>query len=737
MAIEHPCDTNIPATASSPAISDRTQVIYGEENALRIELQVFKRARSRIDAFFDKNGPTIALGDQFLKTSTDLVGRGIKLRFITEITKENIATCKELADHAEIRHLEGGRGNFELSESEYVSAGASQEGKKIRQLLYSCDEVLVEQQRYLFDVLWSKSTTSSARFAELESSESTLQETKIIRGSNEIMRVALAFLQRSTTSYLLAASDKRPQKDPKASIDFIVGLMKQNHKFKFKLVTDIQKENIEYNKKLIENGVDVKHLERNRIAFAVSKDEYMAAELAAIEEQVASGAELPSEMIWSNRTDIASQANQVFEMMWNTATPAESRIKQLEQGIEPEETRLFDDIKEVYRIGAKMTEECKNEVLMILASDRTVLRNSTQYEQLAQKQRQTGLKIRILSPSLNPDALHILPQAEWKRVEPMKVSISIYDRGKMFITQYTDSDAKTTQKAVYSNIYTTNEQTITGMVSVFEALWRESELREAEESIRRELTHSLAKEERSRRQAQLLQDILTHDIRNFNQVSMLSAELLKERLSSIGDKEGQDLADNLLDSIEGATSLVERGKKLGKILSEENPELYPVNIAEALQKSLTLVRQATPDKILREDTLLSKSSRLGAEKPYAIADDLLDEVFTNVFSNAAKYTEGPVVPIKIRISESDGYWKISISDEGVGIPEAMRDKIFERYVAGARGSGLGMSIIHALVVNRYGGKVVVADQYSLKDKGTTIELWLRSAAMPNVDHAVR
>jgi hypothetical protein len=42
---------------------------------------------------------------------------GVKLRFITEITKDNVGRCKDTMKIAELRHLEGVRGNFAVTRS--------------------------------------------------------------------------------------------------------------------------------------------------------------------------------------------------------------------------------------------------------------------------------------------------------------------------------------------------------------------------------------------------------------------------------------------------------------------------------------------------------------------------------------------------------------------------------------------------------------------------------------------
>ena len=47
--------------------------------------------------------------------------RGTILRFITEITKDNISYCKQIMENVELRHLDGVKGNFGVSDTEYIA----------------------------------------------------------------------------------------------------------------------------------------------------------------------------------------------------------------------------------------------------------------------------------------------------------------------------------------------------------------------------------------------------------------------------------------------------------------------------------------------------------------------------------------------------------------------------------------------------------------------------------------
>ena len=50
------------------------------------------------------------------------------MRFVTEITKHNISYCKEIMENVELRHLDGVKGNFGVSDTEYIAISTSDIG---------------------------------------------------------------------------------------------------------------------------------------------------------------------------------------------------------------------------------------------------------------------------------------------------------------------------------------------------------------------------------------------------------------------------------------------------------------------------------------------------------------------------------------------------------------------------------------------------------------------------------
>ena len=94
------------------------------------------------------------------------------------------------------------------------------------------------------------------------------------------------------------------------------------------------------------------------------------------------------------------------------------------------------------------------------------------------------------------------------------------------------------------------------------------------------------------------------------------------------------------------------------------------------------------------------------------ANELLRDVFVNLIGNAIKHSSGPAL-IKVT-AEKDGHGlcKVAVEDNGPGVPDDMKGRIFDRLRRGdtkAHGTGLGLNLVKALV-DSYGGRVRVEDR---------------------------
>jgi hypothetical protein len=99
---------------SSNKIDERTEVLYGSENVMNAISQFLSKANTIHSCGEYKAPSAIVKVEEYRKLLFDLKKRGIKLRYVTDITKDNVKYCKELMSEFayEIRHLDGIKANF-------------------------------------------------------------------------------------------------------------------------------------------------------------------------------------------------------------------------------------------------------------------------------------------------------------------------------------------------------------------------------------------------------------------------------------------------------------------------------------------------------------------------------------------------------------------------------------------------------------------------------------------------
>ncbi len=173
--------------------TEKTEVYYNPFRVVSTVIDFIDNATGRIDGCVDQTRPLLLNDIEALRTAFDEARkRGVKIRFVTEITDDNITHCKELikSSVSELRHLDGVKGNFYVSENEYVSPAAiHEEGKPASNVVYSNVKEVVEQAQYLFETLWSRSLPADQRIKVIEEGIETAK-IEIIRDPDEAIKLS-------------------------------------------------------------------------------------------------------------------------------------------------------------------------------------------------------------------------------------------------------------------------------------------------------------------------------------------------------------------------------------------------------------------------------------------------------------------------------------------------------------------------------------------------------------------
>ena len=197
---------------------------------------------------------------------------------------------------------------------------------------------------------------------------------------------------------------------------------------------------------------------------------------------------------------------------------------------------------------------------------------------------------------------------------------------------------------------------------------------------------------------------VSHDLRNM----LSSAQLISDRLGAVQDPTVQRFAPKLIDSLDRAIDFLTRTLKFGR--AQEAP---PAREKIALK--------ALADEVI-EGTVMQMSSRIVLYNnipPSLIADadpEQLSRVLTNLLRNAIQAIgsahsgdpEAPDGTVTLRSWREGSVVTIEVKDNGPGVPERVRPRLFEAFQsAGSGGTGLGLAIA-AELVKAHGGDVKLA-----------------------------
>ncbi len=342
---------------SSISGTEKTEVIYGPSKVIDKEIQFFSKAKFKIDSCMDHTRPALAIGIESIRKSfLDAKSRDVILRYITEITTENISYCKELLKIAEVRHLEGIKGNFMVSEEEYLAPATTKEKSYVAsQIIYSNIKEIVEHQQYIFDTLWNKAIPASKRIREIQDKQIS-GITEVLYGAENAVGRGIQFMKNVKKRMDICFDSNAPS--IVVEIDAYRNGYKdiRNRGGKIRAFTEITKENIHYCKELMKIVDELRHLEGMKGGIAVSEIEYMAT-------TVLQEATPLTQVIYSNIREVVEQMQYIFDIFWYRAIPADQKIREIEEGTQPIGTRVIENPDEIFNHMKNVIENASKRLL--------------------------------------------------------------------------------------------------------------------------------------------------------------------------------------------------------------------------------------------------------------------------------------------------------------------------------------------------------------------------------------
>jgi two-component system sensor histidine kinase VicK len=574
--------------------TEKTTIFYGDKKATNALIQFVSRAEKKIDSVIDSNAPSVIVDiSEIEKERLAARDRGVKFRYVTEINKDNISYCKEMLKFSEIRHLDGLKGNFEVSDNkEYVATATLQKAEPITQLIYINVKEVVEQQQYIFD------------------------------------------------------------------------------------------------------------------------------------------------------------------SFWNRAIPSEQRIKEIEEGIQPDITEVIANYEQAEKIEWELLRSAKEEIQIVYSTVNAfhIQEHGGTIEYLYKLAEEKGVKVNIITPTDSSVRQHIeklLRQGHKNNVQfheiaptlDIKLKTLVVDRKYVLIVELKHDIKETLTTALGFSFYSNSKEAAISYASIFQTLWNQSEvytqLREADE-IKTEFINIAAHELRTPIMPiiaglEILEDNLlsssildkktapAHEIkqgldiinRNALRLQKLSEDILQVSRIESGkfginiDKQDTDINSLITDTINDIEKKYSYTGKLDRVTISFANHLHDKN-----ERQLQYTNQSQQiQKVNHKKNPLHVQCDASA----------ISEVLFNLLDNAMKFTDKGKITVSCRVAESSFLTNItakndvviiSIKDQGTGVDPSLKDRLFVKFATkSANGAGLGL-YLSKKIVEAHGGKIWIQEEVS-------------------------
>jgi two-component system sensor histidine kinase VicK len=230
---------------NSSAAIERKEVLRNPEDMINATVENFSRLKKSIDTCCDENGVVVTIKTKPIwEGYVALKSKGIKLRWISEITKENLPYCKELMRIAELRHLDAIKGAFGIHDGiEYrASANLRKGGQLPAELITSNVTEIVQQQQQVFDILWDKAIPSKQRIKEIEQGFKR-EFIDTIRDSIDIKKLNFTLIKSALDQILILFSTANAFHllEPEGILDVIKDASSE-HNVNIRILVDVRQE---------------------------------------------------------------------------------------------------------------------------------------------------------------------------------------------------------------------------------------------------------------------------------------------------------------------------------------------------------------------------------------------------------------------------------------------------------------------------------------------------------------
>jgi signal transduction histidine kinase len=184
--------------------------------------------------------------------------------------------------------------------------------------------------------------------------------------------------------------------------------------------------------------------------------------------------------------EVVEQGQYIFDTLWNKAIPAEQRIREIEEGIEPEFFQIINDPIESTCILLDLAMSVKQEAMMLLPNDKAMVGADRLgvVDYLIKTSQENSATIKIICPLSEENSntvKRISEQAPNIRIlngNDSTTGMFIVDSTNLLRAELKEPKAEEFSEAIGFTVYSNSRRSIESFKSVFELIWNERTLNE-------------------------------------------------------------------------------------------------------------------------------------------------------------------------------------------------------------------------------------------------------------------
>jgi signal transduction histidine kinase len=506
----------------------------------------------------------------------------------------------------------------------------------------------------------------------------------------------------------------------------------KNRGISLRFIIEITKENLQYCKDLMKITDELRHMDEIEANFGLSETEYLGS--ITLQEEAL-------QATYSNVKEVVEQQQFIFDTLWSKATPAEQKIREIEEGIEPEVIETIRNPFEIQKIAFELVKSARDEILLVFSTANAFHRQERTGMIKLLKEAAAGRRvhIRILTPidDLIKGTVQKLIREQQQQNQPRidirfigrfsqtKIRILVVDKASSLVVELKDDTKESSFEAMGLATYSNSKSTVLSYVSIFETLWMQTELYEQLVESNNGLAKAYEQLEAANEQLKVHEkmqkefiNVASHELRTPIQPILGLSEVL---YAKIKDTEQRQLLDTITRNAKRLQRLTDDILDVTKIESQSlklNKERFNLNdVITNVIDEMIVNREFKNEKSDYDNNNIKLEYR--PKDIFVEADRIrVTQVISNLLNNSIKFTKEGKITITIEKKDDDGEVAvISIKDTGIGIDSEMFPKLFSKFASKSyQGTGLGLFICKS-IVEAHDGKIWAENNNNQEKKG--------------------